>query len=210
MTKAEVLQRLEAEGSNPTETSYGTLRGKVRALAKEIKRDHELALQLWESDKEEPQMVAVLIFDNKQLEADQLVEMINGLVSTGPASWLVTYVLKKRKDRVEMFKTLREQESPLAAHTGWTLGAQLATKDELEDPDALLDTIEAEMADAPEDKKWAMNYCLCMIGIHDEARRERAISIGEAIGAYIDYPTSKGCTTPYAPEAIRQLSERAA
>ena len=50
-----------------------------------------------------------------------------------------------------------------------------------------------------------MNYCLAEIGINFPVHHDRAIAIGEKLGAFRDSPTSKGCTSPFAPIWIREL-----
>ncbi|MGW4180105.1 DNA alkylation repair protein, partial [Streptomyces rubiginosohelvolus] len=36
----------------------------------------------------------------------------------------------------------------------------------------------------------------------------RAVGIGERLGVLKDYPTSPGCTSPYAPEWIAEMVRR--
>jgi 3-methyladenine DNA glycosylase AlkD len=53
-----------------------------------------------------------------------------------------------------------------------------------------------------------MNFCLAGIGIHFPKHRRRAITIGETLGIYRDYPVSKGCTSPFAPIWIKEMVSR--
>ena len=46
------------------------------------------------------------------------------------------------------------------------------------------------------------------IGINFPKHRKRALAIGEKLGVYRDYPTSKGCTSPFAPIWINELVKR--
>jgi 3-methyladenine DNA glycosylase AlkD len=55
------------------------------------------------------------------------------------------------------------------------------------------------MAAAAPPQQWTMNFCLAAIGINHPDFRQRAIDIGQALGIYRDYPTPKGCTSPFAP-----------
>ncbi|WP_345403196.1 DNA alkylation repair protein [Nonomuraea salmonea] len=72
----------------------------------------------------------------------------------------------------------------------------------------LLDVIEAEMKDAHERLQWAMNHCLAQIGIDHPGHRARAVAIGERLEVLKDYPTSPGCTSPYAPVWIEEMVRR--
>jgi 3-methyladenine DNA glycosylase AlkD len=76
------------------------------------------------------------------------------------------------------------------------------------DLSALLDRIEAEMGGADPFVQWTMNYSLAQIGILYPEHRARAIAIGEKLGVLRDYPTSKGCTSPFAPIWIREMAGR--
>jgi len=64
------------------------------------------------------------------------------------------------------------------------------------------------MGGAAPEAQWTMNSCLAEIGIHFAQHRERALAVGEQLGVFRDYPTSKGCTSPFAPIWITALVAR--
>jgi 3-methyladenine DNA glycosylase AlkD len=72
----------------------------------------------------------------------------------------------------------------------------------------LLDRIEKEMPKAPPEVQWTMNSTLANIGIYHSSLRKRALTIGEKLGIYKDYPVSKGCTSPFAPIWINHMVSR--
>lgn len=53
-----------------------------------------------------------------------------------------------------------------------------------------------------------MNTCLAQIGIENPELRGRALEIGERLEVLKDYPTSPGCTSPYAPIWITEMVSR--
>ena len=80
MTKAEVMALLKAnrdlQVSNRTKPaaglkSFGIGLTVLRRLAKQIGRDHALALKLWESDIYEARIIGLLIDDPKQITREQ-------------------------------------------------------------------------------------------------------------------------------------------
>jgi 3-methyladenine DNA glycosylase AlkD len=100
-------------------------------------------------------------------------------------------------------------EDPMAARAGWSLTAERVAKaPEGLDLPRLLDRIESEMGTACSEAQWTMNYCLAEIGINFPKHRKRALAIGEKLGVYRDSPTSKGCTSPFAPIWINELVKR--
>ena len=52
------------------------------------------------------------------------------------------------------------------------------------------------------------HHPIAEIGIHFPQHLERAIAIGEKLGAFRDYPTPKGCTSPFAPIWIAEMVRR--
>lgn len=75
---------------------------------------------------------------------------------------------------------------------------------------ALLDRIERELPKAKPEVQWTMNNTLAAIGIRHAKHRKRAVAIGEKIGLYRDWPTSKGCTPPYVPVWVEAMVKRQA
>ena len=64
------------------------------------------------------------------------------------------------------------------------------------------------MKDSPDRLQWAMNHCLAQIGIEHAEHRTRAIDIGERLEVLKAYPTSPGCTSPFAPIWISEMVRR--
>jgi 3-methyladenine DNA glycosylase AlkD len=97
----------------------------------------------------------------------------------------------------------------VVASAGWALTTERVAKQpgDLDLP-GLLDTIEAEMKDAPDRLQWAMNHCLAQIGIEHAELRDRAIDIGERLEVLKDYPTPPNCTSPFAPIWIAEMVRR--
>ena len=97
----------------------------------------------------------------------------------------------------------------MAARAGWsfTMERIVRSPQGLNIP-ALLDRVETEMGRAAPEIQWTMNGALAEIGIHFPEHRKRALAIGEKLGVFRDYPTSKGCTSPFAPIWINEMVRR--
>lgn len=219
MTVDEALAELESLGDESVRKRYakagagkhvfGVKLGELRKLAKRIKKDHALAVGLWKTKNVDARLLSILVLDVNGLTSTQLDRMVRGVKFSQVADWLGSYVTRNHADK----ETLREQwmqvVHPMAARAGWSLTAQRVEKNAKGlDLAALLDRIEAEMGDAPEATQWTMNTCLAQIGIQHRKHRKRALKIGETLGVYRDYPTSKGCTSPFAPLWIGEMVRR--
>ena len=218
MTRDDALEELQALGDekvrernrrNGVEDQYGVKLGDIRKVAKRIETDHDLAAELWATGNLEARLLAVLLLKPRQVPAATLDAMVRSVRATQVADWLNAYVVRKHPEREDLRRQWLDDEDPMVARSAWDLTAERVAKqpDGL-DLDALLDRIEQEMQDVAEVQQWTMNTCLAAIGIGHAAQRARAIAIGEDLGVYRDYPTPKGCTSPFAPLWIEEMVAR--
>ena len=182
---------------------------KLRAVAKDLKKNDELAAELWATGDTAARLVAILIMRPKVWSEAQLDEMLRDSRVPKVHGWLVNYIVKKSPHAEALRQSWMDDPDPVVASAGWALTSERVNrKPEGLDLPGLLDTIEAEMADAPERLQWAMNETLSYIGIENPDLRKRAIDIGERLGVLRDYPTSPGCTSPFAPTWITEMVSR--
>ncbi|MCX5337250.1 MULTISPECIES: DNA alkylation repair protein [unclassified Streptomyces] len=188
---------------------HGVNLGKLRALAKRLKTQQDLSHRLWETDDTAAKLLATLICRPKAFERDELDTMLRTARTPKVHDWLVNYVVKKNPHSEELRQAWFTDPDPVVASAGWALTTERVTKkpDGL-DLTGLLDIIEADMKNAPDRLQWAMNHCLAQIGIDHPAHRTRAIAIGEHLQVLKDYPTSPGCTSPFAPVWISEMVRR--
>lgn len=188
---------------------HGVNLGKLRALAKRLKTQQDLARRLWETGDTAARLLAMLICRPKAYERDELDAMMREAGTPKVHDWLVSYVVKKSPHAEELRVAWFADLDPVVASAGWALTSERVTKKpEGIDLAGLLDLVEKEMKDAPERLQWAMNTCLAQIGIEHPEHRARALAIGERLEVLKDYPTSPGCTSPYAPIWIGEMVRR--
>ncbi|PWK83280.1 3-methyladenine DNA glycosylase AlkD [Lentzea atacamensis] len=188
---------------------HGVNLGKLRALAKRLKTQQDLSLELWATGDTAARLLALLICRPKAFSRDQLDTMLREARRPKVHDWLVNYVVKKSAHAEDLRVSWFSDPDPVVASAGWALTTErVARKPEGLDLEGLLDTIEAEMKGAPERLQWAMNHCLAQIGIEHPAHRARAIGIGERLEVLKDYPTPPNCTSPFAPIWINEMVRR--
>ncbi|WP_214108059.1 DNA alkylation repair protein [Acrocarpospora catenulata] len=188
---------------------HGVNLSKLRGLAKRLKTQQELACRLWETGDTAARLLAILICRPKAFERDELDLMVREARTPKVHDWLVNYVVKKNPHSDELRLAWFADPDPVVASAGWALTTERVTKKpESLNLAGLLDVIEAEMKDAPDRLQWAMNHCLAQIGIDHAEHRARALDIGERLEVLKDYPTSPGCTSPFAPIWITEMVRR--
>lgn len=188
---------------------FGVKMGDIRNIAKKLKTNHELGLQLWNAGNIEAQFLAILIMKPDLLTAKQLDTMVQQIDFTHVADWFSTYILKDHPAKEALRIQWLKSKNKWALRAGWSLMAGKIARDAGElDLDALLKQLQKEMPKAVPEVQWTMNFALAYIGIHHPAYRKKALSIGEELGIYRDYPVSKGCTSPFAPIWINEMVKR--
>ncbi|WP_237393812.1 DNA alkylation repair protein [Pseudarthrobacter sp. ATCC 49987] len=187
----------------------GVKLSKLRALAKRLKTQQELACQLWATDDTAARLLAILICRPKAFERDELDVMLREARTPKVHDWLVNYVVKKNPHSEELRLAWLADPDPVVASAGWALTTErVAKQPEGLDLEGLLDIIETGMKDAPDRLRWAMNHSLAQIGIEHSGHRGRAMDIGERLEVLKDYPTPPGCTSPFAPVWIAEMVRR--
>ncbi len=184
--------------------------GDLRKIAKEIRKDHELAMELWSTGAFFPRQLAILIMDKKMIDKafiDQIdkdlqkhdLEERNQLTD-----WFMANQLTKDKRTIAMIESWEKSPSAIQRRIFWYYQARLrwmgnTSHSNTED---LLDSIEANMLDEQPEVQWAMNFTAGQIGKWQETYRARCIAIGEETGLYKDEVVPRGCTPSYLPKFI--------
>lgn len=196
-------------GQGAGDNQFGVPLGDIRTLAKKIKTNHALALELWNTGNVDAQFLATLLIEPKKLSAKEMDRLVRSIAYVRVADWLLSYIVASFPDKETLRQSWMDDDDRWAARAGWQLTASRVAKspDGLDLP-ALLTRIEKEMGDAEPEVQWTMNNTLAAIGIHCPQHRQRAIAIGEKLGIYQDYPVSKGCTSPFAPIWIDAMASR--
>ncbi|CDO03632.1 DNA alkylation repair enzyme [Oceanobacillus picturae] len=184
--------------------------GDLRKIAKDIKKNHELAMELWSSEAYSPRLLAILIMDKKLLSEDVLNQLDKDMLThtfgerNNLMDWLMANQLTKDKKKIALVKSWENSPSALQRRTFWYYQGRLRWTGKTPTDNAdLLSALEANIEQEEPEVQWAMNFTAGWIGVYDEQNRARCIKLGEKTGLYKDEKVSKGCTPSYLPEFIR-------
>lgn len=190
-------------------TGKNTKLGDLRTIAKEIKKDHQLATELWSSKHFFARQLAILIMDKKLLTEeviDNLVSDINQHSQNEKLQlidWLMANQLTKDKKTIALMETWEDSPSSLKRRIYWYYQARLRWTGQIQpNSEELLSKIENKIEKEPAEVQWAMNFITGWIGVYEKKYRSRCIALGEKTGLYKGQMVSKGCTPDYLPEFI--------
>ncbi len=190
--------------------------GDLRKIAKDIKKDHELAMELWSTGQFLPKQLAILIMDNKLLSPD-LIHKLDQDMQAHPSheqnqlmDWLMANQLTRDKKTIALIQSWENSPSPLQRRTYWYYQARLRWTGQTPPKNTaeLLSAIETGIATEAPEVQWAMNFTAGWIGVYETQYRNRCIALGEKTGLYKGDMVSKGCTPNYLPEFIAMESNK--
>lgn len=109
MKKEEILEELKSQASDkykanvvrmgiPEECSIGVSTSVVRSLAKKAGKSNESAFELWETGFHEARLLAVLMFQPKELTPNDIERLISDVISWDLCDHLCKNLIMKRKD----------------------------------------------------------------------------------------------------------------
>ncbi|UOQ83438.1 DNA alkylation repair protein [Gracilibacillus salinarum] len=185
--------------------------GDLRKIAKDIKKDHELAMELWSTEEFMPRLLAILIMDKKLLSEDVLNKFDKDMQThtyderNNLMDWLLANQLTKDKKKIALMESWENSPSALQRRAFWYYQGRLRWmgKTSPDNTADLLSALEANLAQEEPEVQWAMNFTAGWIGVYDEKNRARCMQLGEETGLYKDEKVAKGCTPSYLPEFIR-------
>lgn len=215
----EILLRLKESGMEKVrihnnkrgagENQYGVKLGDIRKLAKIVKRNLNLALELWETNNIDARYLSILLINPNDISLKKMTSLVSSIQFEGVSDWFNSYIAKKHPNSETLRTEWMASENPMVARAGWYLTAEKVKKKPKDlNPEQILNRLEKEMGSAHSLVQWTMNATLVEIGINFPNFRERAIFIGNKLGIYKDYPVTKGCTSPFAPIWINEMVNR--
>jgi 3-methyladenine DNA glycosylase AlkD len=197
MEANEVLARLEAlespkdrEGMARFGIRPGRALGisvtKLRAIAKEIGRDHELALELWTSGIHEARILATIIDDPQLVSREQMESWVEDFDSWDLCDQACMNLFWRAEDGVEMAFEWSERDEEFVKRASFALIARFATKrapasDEL--LESFLPVIEKAADDDRNFVRKAVNWALRGIGKRNLHLNKLAIDCANRVRA---------------------------
>jgi 3-methyladenine DNA glycosylase AlkD len=192
------------------EITEQTKLGDLRNIAKEIKKDHDLAEELWSTEKFLPRLLSILIMDHKELTAEFVQELFSGMEGHAfsekiqLADWLMANQLTKNKKLIALIDSWENSSSALQRRVFWYHQGRLRWVGQTPPTNTkqLLAAIEKKMLLEVPEVQWAMNFTAGWIGVFDPAFRRQCIKMGEKLGLYKDEVVAKNCSPDYLPAFI--------
>jgi 3-methyladenine DNA glycosylase AlkD len=189
-------------GINPRNT-LGVPMPVLRGLARQIKRNHALAMELWESGIHEARILAGLIADPKQVDEQLMESWAHDFDSWDVCDQVVSNLFDKTAYAYSKAVEWSSREPEFVKRAGFVLMAALAVHDK-KAPDSAFEPffplIQREASDERNFVKKAVNWALRGLGKRNRALNVRAIETARQI-ALLDSKAARWV----AADALREL-----
>ncbi len=189
-----------------TAKACGTKVADLRSIAKDIRINHELALQLWDTEQHEARILATMIADKHQCGSELLEKWVMEINSWDLCDQFCNNIAYKAETGKMKAYEWAVQNEIFVKRAGFAIIANLALKDkELTESeiDSYFTLIMNECDDSRNYVRKAVSWALRNIGKRDEKNRQKAIKLAK----HMKDETSKTAKTT-ATEVITELNSR--
>jgi len=197
VTRDEILDRLRsladpeakagmARFGIETGTALGISIPKLRALARDIGRDHGLAEELWASGVHEARVLAALVDDPNLVSEEQMERWVVQIDSWDVCDGACSTLFDRTPFAYDKAAEWSARDEEFVKRAGFVLMAALAVHDKVAPDERFLEMlplIERESHDERNFVKKAVNWALRGIGKRDRSLNAAAIAAGERIRA---------------------------
>lgn len=156
----------------------------IRKLAKEIGRDHKLALDLWKTGIGEARILAAMVDEPDKLTEEQMEDWVKGINSWDVCDQVCMNLFEKNQLAWEKIVDWSQREEEFVKRTAFSLIACLAWHDKKSSDErfiTLLSVIKRGATDERNFVKKAVNWALRNIGKRNIKLNEAAINVAKEI-----------------------------
>jgi 3-methyladenine DNA glycosylase AlkD len=222
-TAAEIVDELHALSdpqTKKTHTRHGAVEPflgvkieHLKKIKKRIKKNHELALELYETGISDARYLASLIADDLKMTKKDLQRWVKGANWSMISEYAVPWVAAESRFGWELGLEWIDSKKELIASAGWaTLSSLVSIKDddELDIPalKKLLKRVETTIHDAPNRVRGVMNCFVIAVGCYVKSLKDLAIKTAEKIGTVCVDMGDTSCKVPFAPDYIRMVEQK--
>jgi 3-methyladenine DNA glycosylase AlkD len=223
MTLEEAMHELEKSGSGQTkkvlirhgakEPFFGVRVADLKKIVRMTKKDHKLALALYETGNSDAMYLAGLIADENRITREQLRDWAKNAYWYMLSDFTVAWVAAESPHGWELGLEWIDSGKEMIASCGWaTLSGCLSIiQDEKLDKvkiGELLDRVVEEIHDAPNRVRYTMNGFVIATGSYVPELTGRASEAGTRIGKVHVDMGGTACKVPFATEYIKKVEDR--
>ena len=223
MTTADMVKELQTLGTESyrkvlmnhgaREPVYGVKISDLKAIQKRVKKDHQLALDLFDTGAYDAQYLAGLIADETRMTQKDLKHWLARGNCPAICGSVVAWVAAESRNGHELALEWIESKKENTAQAGWeTLSSLVAITDDadldLSELTSLLKRVEQTIHQLPNHVRYGMNDFVIAVGTYVRDLTELAIKTGASISVVSVDMGDTACEVPSALDHIRKAQQR--
>lgn len=220
MNKDEIMQRLEALGSDQTkktllrhgakEPFFGVKVGDMKPIQKKVRKDYTLALELFATGNGDAQYFAGLIADETKMTKKNLNNWVKNAGWNMISEYTVAWIAAESNYGWELGLEWIASENEQVASSGWSTLANIVsikpdTQLDLKKLEQLMTSIIKKIPAAPNRVKYTMNVFIISVGCYVAALSDKAKEIAGKIGTVEVNVGDTACKVPDATAYINKV-----
>jgi 3-methyladenine DNA glycosylase AlkD len=222
MTAQEIINEIRPLGSDSykkilfnhgvKEPCLGVKIGDLKKIQKRIKKDYQLALDLYDTGVYDAMYLASMIADDARMTKKDLQRWADRAYGAALGT-TVSSVAAGSPVGCELAMEWIESKKECVATAGWlTLSDLVSTRDDAKlsvaELKRLLQRVQKTIHQAPNTVRYTMNGFVICVGSYVPALTDLALEIGEKIGPVEVDMGDTACEVPFAPDYIRKVQKR--
>lgn len=222
MTATEIVKELKSLGTDGykrvllnhgvKEPFFGVKIEEMKKIQKRVKKDYQLALDLFDTGIYDAMYLAGLIADDLKMTKKDLHHWVEKANCSALSTYTVAWVASESNYGHELALEWIESKKESVANSGWaTLSSLVAIKDDadldLPELKKLLQRVLKTIHDQPNNVRSAMNGFVIAVGCYVKGLTSFAMEVGTKIGTVtVELPGD--CKLPFATEYIQKVQKR--
>jgi len=195
------------------EPVFGVSIEQLKKIQKRIKKDYQLALDLYDTGIYDAMYLAGLIADDAQMTKKDLQRWVERTTCNSLCCYTVAWVAAGSPHGHEMALKWIDSKKPHIAAAGWSTLAGLVaitSDDELDlaELKQLLKRVEKTIHSGPDRVRYVMNNFVISLAAYVKPLFDLALKTAEKIGRVEVDVGDTSCKVPYAPDYIRKIEQR--
>lgn len=195
------------------EPVFGVKIGDMQKIVKRVKKDYQLALDLYDTGVFDAMYLAGLIADDAKMTKKDLKKWMTKAYCRQIAGWTVPWVASGSAYGWELANEWIDSTKTLTAVSGWATFSSIVSVKPDEDLDipalkGLLQRVQKNILKETDLVRYHMNSFLIAVGTYVIPLSEDAYKIGSKLGPLEADLGDNDCKVPYAPDYIAKVRER--
>jgi 3-methyladenine DNA glycosylase AlkD len=222
MNVTEVMAMLEQMGNSTTknvllkhgavEPLFGVKVSDLKVIQKKVKKDHQLALELYKTGNSDAMYLAGLIADEKAITKAELENWVKNATWSQLCEYTVAWIAAESKFGWDCGNEWIDSDNPLIASAGWnTLSNWVAMKKDeeldIEKLKKLLSRISKKIHKEPNRVRYCMNNFVISLGGYVKELTEEAKKVANQVGRVQVYMGETACKVPEAFSYIEKIEK---